>query len=67
MGYTGPAVCEYYLRTGDKSVLPGIKSAMPGFDDTLKDQDIWDVLAFIKSHWPERAVEYQRAITENDN
>jgi hypothetical protein len=27
IGYTGPAVCEYYLRTGDESVLPGIKSA----------------------------------------
>ncbi len=26
IGYAGPAVCEYYLRTGDKSVLPAIKS-----------------------------------------
>ncbi|MDT8390362.1 MAG: DUF6288 domain-containing protein [Lentisphaeria bacterium] len=25
IGYTGPAVCEYYLRTGDESVLPAIK------------------------------------------
>ncbi len=22
IGYTGPAICEYYLRTGDESVLP---------------------------------------------
>lgn len=24
-GYTGPGFCEYYLRTGDKSILPIIK------------------------------------------
>ncbi len=24
-GYSGPGLCEYYLRTGDKSVLPVIK------------------------------------------
>jgi hypothetical protein len=26
IGYTGPAICEYYLRTGDKAVLPNIKA-----------------------------------------
>ncbi len=26
IGYAGLAICEYYLRTGDKSVLPKIKS-----------------------------------------
>lgn len=26
IGYAGLAVCEYYLRTGDQSVLPAIKS-----------------------------------------
>jgi len=26
IGYTGPAICEYYLRTGDASVLPAIQS-----------------------------------------
>jgi mono/diheme cytochrome c family protein len=59
-----------YTGLGGREVLkgaPGVKSAMPGFGDVLSDQDIWDVLAFIKSHWPERAREYQRAMTENDN
>ncbi|HUS54410.1 MAG TPA: cytochrome c [Thermohalobaculum sp.] len=59
-----------YIKLGGQEAfkdVPGIKSAMLGFSDTLADQDIWDVLAFIKSHWPERAMEYQRAITENDN
>ena len=26
IGYAGLAICEYYLRTGDKTVLPAIKS-----------------------------------------
>ena len=25
IGYEGPAICEYYLRTGDESVLPAIQ------------------------------------------
>lgn len=59
-----------YTKLGGREALkdvPGVKSAMPGFGDGLSDQDIWDVLAFIKSRWPERAREYQRAATENDN
>ena len=59
-----------YTRLGGQEAMKGVagvKSAMPGFGEELSDQDIWDVLAFIKSHWPERAREYQRAITENDN
>jgi hypothetical protein len=28
IGYNGPAVCEYYLRTGDDTVLPAIKAAV---------------------------------------
>ena len=28
-------------------------SGMPGFGDTLSDDDIWDVLAYIRSQWPE--------------
>jgi len=27
VGYGGPALCEYYLRTGDESILPVIKKA----------------------------------------
>ena len=32
---------------------PGYPSDMPGFDEALSDQEIWAVLAFIKSRWPE--------------
>ena len=39
--------------------LKGIKSGMPGFAQALSDQEIWDILAFIKSTWSERAREVQ--------
>lgn len=41
---------------------PGYQSDMPGFGDRLTDQQIWDVLAFIKSRWSSRAREAQAQI-----
>ena len=40
-----------YSRTqsGDKS----FKSNMPAFEKTLSDNEIWSVLSYIKSTWPE--------------
>ena len=35
IGYAGLAVCEYYLRTGDESVLPAIKSMADGLKETI--------------------------------
>ena len=35
----------------------GYESNMPGFDGVLTDQEIWDVLAYIKSTWPARIIE----------
>lgn len=32
---------------------PGYQSDMPGFGDTLTDEEIWAALAYIKSRWPE--------------
>ena len=40
-----------------KVVGQGYQSDMPGFSGGLTDQDILDVLAYIKSTWPERIVE----------
>ncbi|NNJ86804.1 MAG: hypothetical protein HKP20_06510 [Akkermansiaceae bacterium] len=34
-GYTGPGFCEYYLRTGDESVLPIIKDAADSLSRTI--------------------------------
>ena len=58
-----------YIELGGAEALgdvPGFRSAMPGFGETLSDQEIRDVLAFIKSHWPEEMREYQRAVTTRD-
>ncbi len=37
------------------------KSAMPAYEGKLSDEEIWNVLAFIKSQWPE---EIQKKHTE---
>ena len=38
---------------------PGYQSDMPAFGSTLTDQQIWDVLSYIKSRWSVRAREAQ--------
>lgn len=35
----------------------GYQSNMPGFEDVLSDQDIADVLAYIKSTWPQNIID----------
>ncbi|MDE0539799.1 MAG: cytochrome c [Rhodospirillales bacterium] len=39
---------------------PGVKSAMPSFEDELESADIWAILAFIKSRWPEEVRKEQQ-------
>ena len=54
-----------YTKLGGQAVVgPGFKSAMPGFQGTLKDREVWAVLAFIKNRWPPPARERQRLIDE---
>ncbi|MDH3286618.1 MAG: c-type cytochrome [Betaproteobacteria bacterium] len=45
-----------------KYAPPNSQSDMPGFEKTLSDQDIWAVLAYIKSSWPPDIRETQRKI-----
>lgn len=40
------------------------KSNMPGFADTLSDEEIWAVLAYIKSTWPPQVLARQMQINE---
>lgn len=40
-----------------KIVGQGYESNMPGYEGVLSDQEIWDVLAYIKSTWPKRIIE----------
>jgi len=38
------------------------KTDMPGWKDTLKDEDIWSVINYIKSRWPEEVRQQQKEI-----
>jgi len=44
---------------------PNYKSDMPAWGDTLKDKDIWAVLAYIKSRWPAEKREAQAQVTQD--
>ncbi len=50
---------EIIARGGD----PVLGSKMPGFEDTLSEDQIQAVLVFIKSHWGEEEVAFQWWIT----
>lgn len=54
---------EYTLLGGEEALaargVDGFASGMPGFGDTLTNNDIWDILAYIRSTWPERVQEIQ--------
>lgn len=44
----------YTLRGGQAKMPDGLKSGMPGFGDLLNTRDIWAVLSYVKSSWPEK-------------
>ena len=39
---------------------PSYENGMPGFEGRLADADIWAILAYVKSRWPEEVRERQR-------
>jgi mono/diheme cytochrome c family protein len=41
-------------------------SGMPGFADSLSPQEIWNILAYIQSTWPDRIQVIQAVRTEAD-
>lgn len=49
---------------GAATAPPGFVSAMPGFEDSLSDREIWQVLDFIKGQWPEDIRARQRRISK---
>ncbi len=54
-------------KYGAAAVVGGdYESRMPGFADAYSDAEIRDVLAWIKSQWPEAAREAQAAATAQD-
>ncbi|MGE0854278.1 MAG: cytochrome c [Hyphomicrobiaceae bacterium] len=51
-------------KFGSSAVAGGThESDMPGFEKVLSDDDIWAVIAFIKSRWPEDVRKRQETIT----
>lgn len=53
-------------KGGVEAVVPGYESDMPAFEGILTDDEIADVLAYIKSAWPERQREFQAEVSAND-
>ncbi len=64
----GDGLLFSYTKLGGKAALAqqGVvfNSGMPGFADRLSDQQIWDILAYIKSTWPARQQELQATRSE---
>lgn len=46
-----------------KYAPPGYQSDMPAYGGVLSDEDIWAVLAYIKSSWPQEIRRAQRELT----
>ena len=45
----------------------GYETDKPAWGETLKDDDIWAVLAYIKSRWPAETRKIQKEINDNAN
>lgn len=55
-----------YTKLGGQRLLAdrgvtGVKSGMPAFDETLTDVQIWNILGYIRSTWPEEIKATQSA------
>lgn len=53
-----------YTKLGGEGALAlrdveGFKSGMPAFEATLSDEDIWNILAYIRSTWSEHEQDVQ--------
>lgn len=58
---------DYTKGGGDSLGIKGFKSGMPPFKSMLDDRQIWSVLAYIKSRWPEKHRERQALATQQAN
>ncbi|HRY27357.1 MAG TPA: cytochrome c [Geminicoccaceae bacterium] len=54
-------------KEGPAAVVGGnYESDMPSFGDVLSDDEIWAVLTFIKSRWPERERQLQAEMSRKE-
>lgn len=61
-----------YAKSGGQAALAalgvtGVKSGMPAFEGVLSDPEIRDILAWIKSTWPEDVRQAQKARTAEES
>ncbi|MBW4653358.1 MAG: cytochrome c [Kaiparowitsia implicata GSE-PSE-MK54-09C] len=49
------------VRDGLAAIAPGYQTDMPAFRGTLSDQEIVEILDYIKQTWPDREREVQRS------
>lgn len=59
-----PLLFEITKFGGQAYSPPGYQNNMPAFGAQLSDREIWAVLAFIKSRWPQDVQARQREINE---
>ena len=57
-------ITKYGLVPG-KYAPPSYQSDMPAFGGKLSDEEIWAVLAYIKSTWPKQARAWQTEVNRN--
>ena len=68
----GDAMIFAYTKQGGAGAMKAagvddFDSGMPAFGDILSDQEIWDIMAFLKSTWPERVRDAQAARTASES
>jgi len=60
-----------YTKLGGRAKMAqsglDFESGMPGFGEVLTDQEIWNILAYIKSTWPTRFQEIQAERSRAEN
>lgn len=64
----GDGLLFTYTKLGGQEALrlrgvTDFNSAMPAFGDTLSDDQIWDILAYIKAKWDPQVLEVQQERT----
>lgn len=68
--HDSPLLFDYTRLGGEQALadrgVTGFKSGMPGFAGVLSDDEIWAVLAFIRSTWPPRLQQAQSDRTPHD-
>jgi mono/diheme cytochrome c family protein len=64
--HSDSVLLEIMTRGTAAVVGGGYESDMPGFGESHSQQELEDVLAWIKTHWPERERAFQAELTTRD-